>query len=87
VGVPVVAMYGPTWAGRYGVAGPSTNLQSPFACPELRPMNFTLQVCWGVDRCVIPGKRTCCDDVAVESVLRAVLDVARLKPRKERRRA
>src|SRR5262249_46207204 len=66
VGVPVVAIYGPTWAGRYGASRPAENLQSPFECPERRPMNFTLQACWAADRCVVPGKRSCCDDVAVD---------------------
>jgi ADP-heptose:LPS heptosyltransferase len=87
VGTPVVAIYGPTWARRYGVAGQSANLQSPFDCAELRPTNFTLQPCWAADCCVVPGKRSCCDDLSVESVLRAVLHVARFAPSEGRRHA
>jgi ADP-heptose:LPS heptosyltransferase len=72
VGVPVVAIYGPTWFGRYGVAPPSVSLQSPFACPERIPMNFTVQRCWAADRCVFSDKRSCCDDVDVTMVHRAI---------------
>ncbi len=81
VDTPVVTLYGPTWAGRYGVPAPSKNVQTPYACPELNPMNFTLQRCWPEDRCVIPGKRSCCDDVDVSTVLQAVREtVARSRP-------
>jgi ADP-heptose:LPS heptosyltransferase len=78
VGAPVVALYGPTWAGRYGTMGRSVNVQSTFACPERNPLNFTLQRCWAADRCVMPGKRSCCDDVSVEAVLDGVAKIARI---------
>jgi ADP-heptose:LPS heptosyltransferase len=69
VGRPVVAIYGPTWSGRYGVARPSRNLQSPFDCPDLNPLNFTLQRCWYTGQCIFPGKQTCCADVRPETVI------------------
>ncbi|HLH73717.1 MAG TPA: glycosyltransferase family 9 protein, partial [Chloroflexota bacterium] len=69
VGTSVVAIYGPTWAGRYGVAGMAINLQSPFACSELNPMNFTTQWCWYSGRCIHPGKLNCCEDVTPETAL------------------
>ncbi|HEX5417712.1 MAG TPA: glycosyltransferase family 9 protein [Chloroflexota bacterium] len=84
VGTPVVGVYGPTWAGRYGIADPARNLQSPFDCPERQPMNFTLQRCWYTGRCIFPDKTTCCADVSVESVLAAVEDL--LPPRRHHAR-
>jgi ADP-heptose:LPS heptosyltransferase len=78
VDVPVVAIYGPTWFGRYGAAPPSANLQSPFDCAERIPMNFTLQRCWAADRCVFPEKRSCSDDVDVPTVYHAVREVIKL---------
>ena len=71
VGTPVLAIYGPTWAGRYGVAERASNLQSPFECPEVNPMNFTTQRCWFSDTCIFPGKANCCEDVTPQRVLRA----------------
>lgn len=71
VGTSVLAIYGPTWAGRYGVAPPSANLQSPFDCPELNPMNFTLQRCWYSGECIFPGKANCCEDVSPAVALEA----------------
>lgn len=75
VGAPVVGIYGPTWAGRYGVAAPARNLQSPFDCPERQPMNFTLQRCWYSGQCVFPEKTTCCADVSPASVLAAAREL------------
>ena len=69
LGVPTVALFGPTWAERYGVPSPNVNLQSPFRCSELRPMNITLQPCWFSGQCVHPGKRTCTDDIDPARVL------------------
>lgn len=71
LGSRVIAVYGPTWSGRYGVGGRAINVQSPFECSERNPMNFTLQRCWGGGRCIVPGKRTCCEDITPESVLEA----------------
>lgn len=71
VGAPTIAIYGPTWAGRYGVAGPAANLQSPFDCPELSPMNFTTQRCWYSGWCIFTGKLTCCADVDPGQIVRA----------------
>ena len=72
VGTPVVGVFGPTWAGRYGHLPPSVNLQSPFDCPELNPLNFTVQRCWYSGRCIFPGKASCCEDVRPEQALAAV---------------
>lgn len=71
VGATVLAIFGPTWSGRYGVAEPSINLQSPFDCPELVPMNFTVQPCWRRDRCSFLEKTGCCEDVSPAVALRA----------------
>jgi len=71
VGVPVLAIYGPTWAGRYGVAPPSANLQTPFPCPERNPMDFTVQRCWWNGRCIFTDKLTCCEDVTPAEALAA----------------
>jgi len=81
VGTPVVGIYGPTWAGRYGVAAPARNLQSPFDCPERQPMNFTLQRCWYTGQCVFPEKTTCCADISVGSVLAAARDLLPPSPK------
>jgi len=75
VGTPVLAIYGPTWAGRYGVAAPSLNLQSPFDCPERQPMNFTVQRCWFSGQCVFPGKTNCCEDVTPSAALAAAREL------------
>lgn len=72
VGTPVIGIFGPTWAGRYGQPPPSVNLQSPLDCPELDPLNFTLQRCWYSGQCIFAGKRNCCEDVRPEAVLAAV---------------
>jgi len=77
VGTPVVGIYGPTWAGRYGVAAPARNLQSAFDCPERQPMNFTLQRCWYTGACVFPDKTTCCEDISVDTVLAATRELLR----------
>lgn len=80
VGTPVLGLYGPTSAGRYGVAPPSRNLETPFDCPERNPMDFTLQRCWAAERCVFADKSTCCDDItpawALEAA-RSLLSTAR----------
>lgn len=72
VGTPVVEVFGPTWAGRYGQLARGQSLQSPFDCPELSPLNFTLQRCWYSGRCIFSGKVNCCEDVPPERVLAAV---------------
>lgn len=85
VGAPVLAIYGPTWAGRYGVAEPSIDLQTPFDCPERRPMNFTVQRCWYSGQCIYPGKLNCCEDVTPNDALNAAKKLLRLGPREEPR--
>src|SRR5262249_4078103 len=75
VGTPLVGIYGPPWAGRYGVAAPARNLQSPFDCPERQPRNFTLQSCWYTGQCVFPDKSTCCADISVDSVHAAACEL------------
>lgn len=87
VGTPVLGLYGPTSAGRYAVAAPSRNLETPFDCPERNPMDFTLQRCWGAQRCVYPDKSTCCDDITPAAALaaaRALLCAARPAPAERR---
>jgi len=83
VGTPVLAIFGPTWAGRYGANGTALNLQSPFPCSELNPMNFTTQRCWYSGQCLHSGKSTCCEDVTPESALaaaRSLLEASHCKP-------
>lgn len=77
VGAPVLGLYGPTWSGRYGITPPARNLQSPFECPELNPMNFTLQRCWATQRCIFAGKETCCEDIAPDVALGAACELLR----------
>ena len=62
VGTPVVALFGPTWAGRYGLPAPNVNLQSPYRCDTYEAMNTTKQPCW-YGRCAQPDKRSCMDDL------------------------
>lgn len=69
---PTLALFGPTWAGRFGLGGGHESLQSPFSCPERRPANMTEQRCWYSGRCVFEGKRTCMDDLSVDLVLERV---------------
>ena len=83
LGTPVVAIYGPTGAGRYGVNGTALNLQSPFPCSELNLLNFTTQRCWFSGQCIHSGKSTCCEDVTPESALaaaRSLLEATHCKP-------
>ncbi len=68
VGTPTIMLVGPTWSGRYGLPSPNMNLQSPFACPHLNPMNFTEQPCWYSGICAFPDKRNCVDDIPPQSV-------------------
>lgn len=75
VGAPVLGIYGPTWAGRYGVPSPGRSLRSSFVCPERKPMDFTLQRCWYTGRCVWAEKLNCCEDVTVESVLAVAREI------------
>lgn len=73
VGTSTVALYGPTWSGRYGLPWPNINLQSPFQCHHLRPMNFTSQPCWYSGRCAQADKRSCTDDIAPHLVTEAAI--------------
>lgn len=75
LGVPTVALFGPTWAGRYGLPPPHLNLQSPFHCDHMQPMNITLQPCWYGGQCVHPGKRTCTEDLDPQLVVKAALEL------------
>lgn len=77
VGTPTVALFGPTWAGRYGLPSPNVNLQSPFQCDHLQPMNFTLQPCWYSGRCAYTGKATCMEDIEPQVVITAALKMLR----------
>jgi ADP-heptose:LPS heptosyltransferase len=69
VGTPTVALFGPTWAGRFGLGAGAVDLQSPFDCPERRPENMTEQRCWYSGRCVYEEKASCMEDISVAAVL------------------
>lgn len=86
VGTPVLAIFGPTWAGRYGVPPPGRNLQSPFDCPDRQPMDFTLQRCWYTGRCIFAEKQNCCEDVTAARALAAAREILQEHPRSSGRR-
>lgn len=75
LGVPTVALFGPTWGGRYGLPPPHVNLQSPFQCDQMQPMNITLQPCWYSGQCIHPGKRSCTEDLDPQLVVNAALEL------------
>jgi len=86
VGTPTIALYGPTSAARYGLKAPHAyssqckrpvvvNIQSPRACSERNPLNFTLQSCWYSGCCVFHGIANCVDDIAVESVIHTAQEI------------
>ncbi|MGH2449193.1 MAG: glycosyltransferase family 9 protein [Chloroflexota bacterium] len=73
--VPVITLFGPSWAGRYGHPSPHVNLQGYPAC-ELREIgNFTIQPCWYQGCCPLPRWETCLEHVSVETVVEAAVSV------------
>jgi ADP-heptose:LPS heptosyltransferase len=73
VGCPAVGLYGPTVAGRYGLAGPRTaSLQGLPDCPVRVPASITEQECWWTARCPLSGDRpVCLTDLGAGQVLAA----------------
>ena len=68
MGVPTVMLFGPAWAGRYGLGRPHASLQARPDCPERRPEDFTRQACWYAGRCPLPGPPTCVADHDVAEI-------------------
>jgi ADP-heptose:LPS heptosyltransferase len=73
-GLPVVGLYGPTLAGRYGLRpGRSVNLQGLPGCEVRRPEDFTTQECWWSAHCPVTGSEPACmADLGLDEVLGAV---------------
>jgi ADP-heptose:LPS heptosyltransferase len=72
VGTPTVALFGPSWAGRFGLRDTHVNLQSPLPCDVRNPHNMTEQPCWYTGLCIYDDRRTCTDELSVDQVLAAV---------------
>ncbi|WP_232291917.1 glycosyltransferase family 9 protein [Frankia sp. QA3] len=86
VGAPTVALFGPSPAGRYGLAGlgaiigvgrprraRGADLQGLPGCPVRRPLAITEQECWWTARCPLsPDGPACLADLSAERVARAV---------------
>lgn len=74
VGAPVVGLFGPTLAARYGLRGPvAASLQGLPGCEVRRPTTITEQECWWSGHCPLSGgDPACLADVGVAAVLRAV---------------
>jgi ADP-heptose:LPS heptosyltransferase len=77
VGARTVALFGPTLASRYGLAGPapgSVDLQGLPGCEVRRPLAISEQECWWTARCPLTGggAPACLSAVAVDDVLAAV---------------
>jgi ADP-heptose:LPS heptosyltransferase len=67
VGTPVVALFGPTWWGRYGLPAPNINVQSQFQCNRYQAMNITTQPCW-YGSCVSSRKTSCMEEISPTTV-------------------
>jgi ADP-heptose:LPS heptosyltransferase len=72
VGTPTVALFGPSWAGRFGLRDDHISLQAPVPCPIRRPANMTEQTCWYSGECGLEGRHSCLDDLTVTDVRRAL---------------
>lgn len=68
VGTPTLALFGPTWAGRFGLRAPHLNVQSPLPCPVRDPQDMTEQRCWWSGRCVYAGRSGCVEEIDVATV-------------------
>ncbi|MGI5161015.1 glycosyltransferase family 9 protein [Microbispora sp. CA-102843] len=76
-GAAAVGLFGPTWAGRYGLGSRdgvgSADLQGLPGCPHRRPTAITEQPCWWTAGCPLsPEGPACMADISVASVARAV---------------
>ncbi|GAA2750500.1 glycosyltransferase family 9 protein [Amnibacterium kyonggiense] len=74
-GLPVVGLFGPTVATRYGYRGPgAVNLQGYPECPVRTPTAITEQACWWTARCPLTptGRPRCTEDIRVRDVLAAL---------------
>jgi ADP-heptose:LPS heptosyltransferase len=73
-GVPVVGLFGPTVASRYGYRPAATNLQGFPACPVRTPTAITEQECWWTARCPLSEDRSprCMAAIRPEAVLAAL---------------
>jgi ADP-heptose:LPS heptosyltransferase len=77
VGVPVVGLFGPTLASRYGFgAGRCVHLQGLPDCGYRRPTAITEQTCWWTGQCPVhAGGPACLADIPVDAVLAAVKEL------------
>jgi ADP-heptose:LPS heptosyltransferase len=74
-GLPVVGLFGPTVAGRYGYRGAgAVNLQGFPECPVRTPTAITDQECWWSARCPLTPDHAprCMADIAPAAVLTAL---------------
>jgi ADP-heptose:LPS heptosyltransferase len=74
-GLPVVGLFGPTVAGRYGYRGAgAVNLQGLPGCPVRTPTAITEQECWWTARCPLTEDHSprCMADIDPEAVLAIV---------------
>jgi ADP-heptose:LPS heptosyltransferase len=84
-GAATVGLFGPTWAGRYGIgcgdgAG-SADLQGLPGCPHRRPTAITEQPCWWTAGCPLsPAGPACMADIPVAAVVRAVARLCAGRP-------
>ncbi|EKE43843.1 hypothetical protein OCGS_2177 [Oceaniovalibus guishaninsula JLT2003] len=80
-GTPTVMLFGPSWAGRYGLS--DADLQAVPDCPERR-QDVTAQACWWTGTCPLPrGPESCTHEIAAAEVAQAVarLPAARAAPK------
>ncbi len=75
VGTYAIVLFGPSWAGLYGLRESSVNLQSPRPCPERMRFNFAEQSCWQSGVCIYPEIRSCVEDIGVEMVVSEIRKV------------
>jgi ADP-heptose:LPS heptosyltransferase len=71
-GLPVVGLFGPTVAGRYGYRGAgAVNLQGYPECPVRTPTAITEQECWWTARCPLTEdhRPRCMADIEPDAVL------------------
>ncbi|MDA8188679.1 MAG: hypothetical protein M0T85_11110, partial [Dehalococcoidales bacterium] len=75
VGTHAIVLFGPSWAGLYGLRESNVNLQSPRPCPERMRFNFAEQSCWHSGVCIYPEIRSCVEDIGVEMVVSEIRKV------------
>ncbi len=71
VGSLTIALFGPSWHGRYGLRRPNTNLQGYPQCQERVIADFTREPCWYAGVCPLGHWQTCLEDISVGDVLEA----------------